>query len=158
MRLGAIPYQLVTAEPLDVLVQNTLSVVNRAFVTFCDGVAAPVKGKIVTARFTATASLLTATWVNSPIVFQTQLPAGDYNLVGGRLVSPNGVYFRFFFKGGMWRPGAPCATVENDNEWPDFRWGNYGVWDKFNNVTPPSVDIVGVTDTAQVGYMDIIKL
>lgn len=158
MRLGYSPLPLIVAEPLDVLVQNGAAVMNRAFITFCDGAVKPVSGRMYTIRFTATATLVTATWANSGITFATQLPAGNYQVVGMRVISTNGVWARLFFKGSFFRPGAPVDTVEASTEWPDFRWGNYGVWDQFNNITPPSIDVMGITDTTQIGYLDIIKL
>lgn len=157
MRWIDAPVPLVTAEPLDTLVQNGAAVMNRAFVWFTDGPWKPVTGTTYSIRFTAAATLVTATWVNSAITFATALPAGNYKVVGLRVVSTNGVAARLFFKGSFFRPGTPVVTVDGNNEWPDFRWGNSGVWDQFNNITPPSVDVMGITDTAQIGYLDIIK-
>lgn len=152
------PYQLVATEPLDALIQNGAAVVNRVFVHFCDAALKPVVGKIYSVRFTSSSSLLTASWVNSPIIFSTILPAGNYQVVGLRLWSANGVYARYVFKGSIWRPGAPMQTSEAGQDWPYFRWGNAGIFDVFNNITPPSLDVMGVTDTAQTGMMDFIKI
>lgn len=157
MRYMYAPVPLVTAEPLDVLVQNGAAVMNRAFVWFTDGPAKPISAQTWTLRFTASASLVTATWVNSAITFATSLPAGNYKVVGLRVVSTNGCAARLFFKGSFFRPGVPVVAADATNEWSDFRWGNTGVWDQFNNITPPSVDVMGITDTAQIGYLDIIK-
>lgn len=158
MRWGYNPLPLVAQEPLDALVQNGAAVMNRVFVHFCDGPVKPVTGKQYAVRFTATSTLVTATWANSSIVFATSLPAGNYQVVGLRTWSANAVYARLFFKGSIWRPGAPAVTTEASNEWPDFRFGTYGVFDVFNNVTPPSIDIMGITDTAEQGYLDLIKI
>lgn len=153
-----VPYPLVVAEPLDVLVQNGAAVMNRAFVHFCDGALKPVTGKIYSIRFTASSSTLTAQWVNSSVIFSTVLPAGNYQVVGLRLWSANGVYCRLVFKGSIWRPGVPMQTTEAAQDWPTFRWGNAGIFDTFNNITPPSIDVMGITDTAQTGVMDLIKI
>lgn len=158
MRLGYSPLPLVVAEPLDTLVQNGAAVMNRSFITFCDAPLKVVTGKILSIRFTATSSLVTATWANSGITFATQLPAGNYQVVGLRVVSTNGCWARLFFKGSFFRPGCPVSTTDASQEWSDFRWGMYGVWDQFNNITPPSIDVMGITDTSQIGYMDIIKV
>lgn len=158
MRWGYTPVPLVVAEPLDVLVQNGAAVMNRAVLWFCDGPVKPVVAKSYSIRFTTSITLVTATWVNGALTFSTALPAGNYNVIGMRLFSANGVAARLFFKGSFFRPGVPVSVDEATNEWPDFRWGNYGIWDTFNNITPPSVDILGITDTAQVGYLDIIKV
>src|SRR5262252_9454005 len=86
-QVWGVPYPLVAQEPLDALFQNGAAVLQRMFVHFCDGPLKPTSGKIYSVRFTASASLVTATWVNSPIVFSTVLPAGDYQVVGLRLES-----------------------------------------------------------------------
>lgn len=158
VRAGFAPYPLVELEPLDFAVQNGAIVMNRGFVTFCDGPVKPVSGKSFTVRYTTSITEVTASWVNGSITFANTLPAGNYQVVGNRYWGANTVYCRLFFKGSAWRPGNPAATAEATNEWQDFRWGNYGVWDQFNNVTPPSVDAMGVTDTAQVGYLDLVKV
>lgn len=151
------PLPLVPFEPLDVAVQNGAAVMNRAFLTLSDKATTPTSGKIYTVRATAGITELTATWANGSLTFQTTLPAGNYNVVGMRVVAANAMYARLFFKGSFYRPGAPAIALEGNNEWPYFRAGNIGVWDSFNNVTPPSLDVMGVTDTAQIVYLDLIK-
>lgn len=158
LRMGYAPVPLVEQEPLEFLTQNGASVVNRGWAHFCDGPVKQVTGKAFTVRFTASASLVTATWVNSSLTFASTLPAGNYQVVGARVWSANSCYARFFFKGSIWRPGMPTANSEDNNEWPDWRFGTYGIWDVFNNVTPPSIDIHGITDTAEQGYLDLIKV
>jgi hypothetical protein len=156
--MGMTPLPLITAEPLDALVQNGAAVMNRVFVHFCDGPVKPVTGRAYTVRFTTTITEVTASWVNGAITFATPLPAGNYQVVGMRYWGANTCYGRLFFKGSFWRPGVPAANAEANNEWPYFRYGNYGIFDVFNNVTPPSVDAMGVTDTAQQGFLDLIKI
>jgi hypothetical protein len=152
------PLPVVVAEPLDLMIQNGGAVMNRGFITFCDGPVKPVTGKSYSLRFTTSITLVTASWVNGALTFGTALPAGNYQVVGMRMWSANGVYARLFFKGSFFRPGVPMLNAEDNNEWPIFRSGNSGVWDQFNNVTPPSLDIMGITDSAQVGYLDVIKV
>ena len=60
--------------------------------------------------------------------------------------------------------GARCnknrcrdRNAEDNNDPWEFRLGNLGVWGEFKNTTPPSVDVLGVTDTAQVVILDLIK-
>jgi hypothetical protein len=156
--MGGTPLPLVVAEPLDLLIQNGAAVMNRGFVHFCDGPIKPVSGKAYTVRFTTSITEVTASWVNGALTFATPLPAGNYQVVGMRYWGANTVYGRLFFKGSFFRPGVPAANAEDNNEWPYFRYGNYGVFDQFNNVTPPSVDAMGITDTAQQGFLDLIKV
>lgn len=153
------PIPLVEGEPLDVFVQNGAAVMNRAFLMLGDGPVQPVKGRIYTVRCTAAATLATATWVNSALTFLQSLPAGDFQIVGFRAWSANGVAARLFMKGTSWRPGWMMSNVEaNSVDGINFRNGAPGVLGVFNNLTPPSVDFMGITDTAQTVYLDLIKL
>jgi hypothetical protein len=157
MRLWDTPLPLVVNEPLDVFAQNGAAVMNRALLILGDGPVKPVLGKIFTIRATATATLVTASWVNSALTFGQTLPAGHYQCVGFRAWSANLVAARIFFVGSPWRPGVFGLQSEANQEWPDFRWGNIGVWGEFDNTVPPTVDFLGVTDSAEVVYLDLIK-
>lgn len=151
------PLQLAENEPLDVYVQNGAAVMNRAFIWLADGPITPTKGKIFTVRATGAASLVTASWVNTALTFGQTLPAGHYQVVGLRVWGANLVAARLFFVGSGWRPGVPALNTEDNNEWPDFRFGNMGVLGEFDNTTPPTLDCMGVTDSAQVVLLDLIK-
>jgi len=151
------PIPLAETEPLDFYVQNGAAVMNRGVVCLSDGPVKPVMGKVYTVRATAAAALVTATWVNSSLTFQQTLPAGNYQVLGCRVFSANGVAARLFFVGSAFRPGVPVVSAEANFENAWFRYGNMGVWDQFNNVTPPSIDILGVSDSAQVVYLDLAK-
>lgn len=151
------PLGLAELEPLDVLVQNGGIVMNRAALWLSDGPVKPTTGKIYTVRVTTTATLVTATWVNAAITFAQTLPAGHYQVVGQRWWSANGVLARLFPVGGVWRPGVPMLNAEAQTDGGVWRFGKAGVLCEFDNTTPPSVDFLGVTDTAQVGYLDLVK-
>lgn len=157
-RLWQTPLPLVGGEPLDVFVQNGAAVMNRAFLMLSDGPVAPITGKIYTVRATGAASLVTASWVNTVLTFGQTLPYGTYNLVGFRAWSANGVAARIFFVGYPWRPGVPMLNAEDNNEWGDFRFGNIGTWGQFVNTVPPTIDVMGITDTAQTFFLDLIKV
>lgn len=157
MRMWNTPLQLVTNEPLDVYIQNGAAVMNRAFILLSDGPLKSVGGKIYTVRATGAATLVTATWVNTVLTFSQTLPSGHYQVVGFRAVGANLVAARIFFVGSPWRPGVYANNASNDNEWPDFRYGNIGVWGEFDNTVPPTVDCLGVTDSSQEFEFDLIK-
>lgn len=158
LNLWETPIGLVPLEPMDAFVQNGANVVNRAVVWLADGAIKPTTGKIYTIRATATATLVTATWVNSgALTFANTLPAGHYQLVGMRALSNNQVAARVFFVGYPWRPGVASQQGEFAQEWYLWRYGNLGVWGEFDNTIPPTVDFLGVTDTAETLYLDLIK-
>lgn len=151
------PLQLVENEPLDVFVQNGAAVMNRAFIWLADGPIQPVKGKIFTVRATGAASLVTASWVNTALTFQQTLPSGHYQCVGLRVWGANLVAARLFFVGSPWRPGVPALNSEDQWDMNKWRFGNMGVLGEFDNTVPPTLDCMGVTDTAQVVLLDLVK-
>lgn len=157
MRMWQTPLQLVTNESINFMIQNGGAVMNRGLLIMADAPVSPVKGKIFSVRATGAASLVTASWVNTSLTFGQVLPAGHYQLVGLRAIGANLVAARVFFVGGQWRPGTYACNVGDNNEWPDFRYGNTGVWGEFDNTTPPSIDCLGITDTAQEFILDLIK-
>lgn len=151
------PLAVAPNEPLDVFVQNGAIVMNRAILWLADGPIKPTQGKIYTVRATLSITLATATWVNGALTFGQTLPAGHYQTVGARVWSANGVAARIFHVGAKYRPGVLMPNAEANVEWGDFRFGNCGVLGEFDNTTPPSFDVLGVTDTAEVVYLDLIK-
>lgn len=153
------PVPLVGLEPMDAFVQNGAAVVNRVIAQLSDGPIKPTGGKIYTIRATASATLVTATWVNSgALTFASTLPTGHYQVVGFRSISTNQAAARIFFVGYPWRPGIIADTAEGNLQAPYFRYGNWGVWGEFDNTVPPTVDFLGVTDTAETLYFDLIKV
>jgi hypothetical protein len=152
------PLPLVGLEPLNTYVQNSSSVVNRSLVWLSDGAAKPTTGKVYTVRATGAAATVTATWVNTGgLVFSTTLPTGTYQVVGFRAISANMVASRIFFPGYAWRPGVIGEQSEASITSRYFRYGYIGVFGQFLNTVPPTIEVLGVTDTAQTFYLDLIK-
>lgn len=124
-----------------------------------DGAIAPVSGKIVHARATATTPSTANAWGNAAITFDTVLPAGTYQLVGARVEGAHVKFFRFVFQGqSNVRPGGTAVLNSNGKD-PEFmRNGAMGVWGTFDQFTPPSIDFFndGTSETASV-YLDLIK-
>ena len=52
----------------------------------------------------------------------------------------------------------PALNAEDNNEWFYARYGQIGVWAEFDNTVPPTVDFMGITDTAETVYIDLIKV
>ena len=130
-----------------------------AFMNLSDGPVSPmVGGPIRTVRCTAASALAAGQWKSSALTFPVSLRAGSYQCVGARVNSANGVVFRLLFQGSPWRPGGIVvndeAEVGNDIQ----RDGQMGVWGEFDSRTTPQIEILGVTDSAQVVYLDLVYL
>ena len=129
------------------------------FMTLSDGPITPiVGGPIRTVRCTAAASLSAGTWASSSLTFPVSLRAGTYQCVGARCNSANGVTFRLLFQGSPWRPGGVVVNDEADQGLDWQRQGGMGVWGEFDSRTTPQIEVVGVTDSAQEVFLDLVYL
>lgn len=123
-----------------------------------DGTPTPATGRIRTVRATAAASLSAGSWVNSALTFPVSLKAGRYAVVGMSARGTNLVAARLLFPGQAWRPGCPALNDEAEYDHPIFRHGQLGVWGEFAHSSPPTVDCLGVTDTSQEIFLDLVYL
>lgn len=131
----------------------------NAFVCLAPGVLEPVRGDIRSVRVSAAATLNAFSWSNASLTFDQSLPAGKYQLVGGRFRSAGLLAWRAVFVGGLWRPGAPGFTTDALVDPLEFRLGNMGVWGEFDHNLPPTIDFFSVSaDTSEIGVLDVIKV
>ena len=143
---------------LAVLSNPAAAVVHYGLVWLADGPQPPVKGAAFSVRATAAATLSAGLWVNSAVTFSQTLPAGKYQIVGMRAVGTNLVAARLVFIGAAHRPGVAACNLAADNDHYLARRGGLGVFGEFDSNTPPSVDCLGVTDTAQEFVFDIMRV
>ncbi|MAH48063.1 hypothetical protein CMI37_19730, partial [Candidatus Pacearchaeota archaeon] len=154
------PIQLDRLEALQCQLLNNPGSAAQSYhgVWLSDGALAPVNGDIRTIRATLAISLVVTGWTNGAITFPVSLKAGRYQVVGMRCVSTNGVFARLVFPGQAWRPGVPIVNDEVDRDAPLFRNGAAGVWGEFDSASPPTVDAIGVTDSSQELFLDLIYI
>lgn len=123
------------------------------------GAVEPVRGDIRTVRVTAATTLVAFSWTNAALTFDQSLPAGRYQLVGGRFNTAGALAWRAVTPGYQWRPGGIGVTADSGAESFFFRAGNMGVWSEFNHNTPPTIDFLSATaDTSETGELDLIKI
>ena len=129
------------------------------FMSLADGpVTVQTGSPIRTVRCTSSASLAAGQWASSSLTFPVSLRAGNYQCVGARCNSTNGVAFRLLFQGSPWRPGGAVVNDEADqgNDWQ--RQGGLGIWGEFDSRTTPQNEVLGVTDSAKEVFLDLIYL
>ena len=130
-----------------------------AFMNLADGPVSPiVGGPVRTVRCTSASALSAGQWASSALTFPVSLRAGNYQCVGARVNSTNGVVFRLLFQGSPWRPGGIVVNDEAEIGNDVQRQGRLGVWGEFDSRTTPQIEILGVTDSAQVVYLDLVYL
>jgi hypothetical protein len=156
------PVALIAREGLAVqrIESTTTTEIRTAFALLADGPLTQIDGPIWTVRATATITSVTSAWVNGSLTLSQALPVGTYQLVGARCFTATGVCFRFVFPGGTWRPGGLCATAIGARDPLGQRYGGWGAWGTFTELTPPTIELLAGTAAAQspVVYMDIIKV
>lgn len=124
-----------------------------------DAKIAPASGVTFSMRATSAAALVARTFVNAPLVFDQNLPVGNYDIIGMRAQGTGLVAARLVFIGpsSITRPGVPAQLGPSSEMVPMFRNGQAGLFGTFYSLTPPSVDCLGDTGTAQQFIFDLVK-
>ena len=157
------PRSMTPAEDLQCWVDSTPGAGAEAhygLVWMTDGPLAQATGEMFTVGASSAATLVAGTWVNSNITFNQTLPSGQYEILGMRAEGTNLLAGRLVFVGGgasSWRPGVPAVNVNTDLDPEYFRFGGMGSYGTFDQDNPPSVELVGHTDSAQTLVFDLIK-
>ena len=123
-----------------------------------DGQQSKVTGQMYSIGGSSAVTLSAGTWVNGSLSFSQTLPVGRYQIVGMRARGTNLVAARLNFVGGTMRPGVPAINALGDKDTGAFRYGNMGVFGEFDSITPPTIDCLGATDSAQDYIFDLIKV
>lgn len=105
---------------------------------------------------TGATTVVANVWNSVPLTLQQTLPAGNYAVVGLRVISATGVFGRLIFPGGTWRPGVICSATEAQDDWSYFRMGRFGVFGTFRSYALPTLEILCTgADTTQQVYIDV---
>lgn len=155
------PLVLVVGEQLNLeLLANPVAAQDQwGVVWLADGPVAKAGGAIFTVRATSATAAVAGAWTNVAITFEEDLPRGRYQLLGLRPESTGMVAARAVFVGSGHRPGALGADSHGDQQHPMFRMGGLGVWGEFEDIEPPTMDVLAVSaDATQEFYMDLVQL
>lgn len=125
-----------------------------------DGPVTVREGPSRTARATAAIAGVQREWTTGNFVFSEDLPAGRYQVIGGRCETDAPGAWRLIFREGGPRPGSLSTP---DNEGADVmgsRMGMWGVWGEFDINQPPTLEILsfGGVASAQVLYLDLMQV
>lgn len=139
------PIPVQADEAVNFLAENTEAVaaLHYGLVWFSDGPQTLVNGASYGIRTTSSLTAIANQWVNAALTFTTDLPVGNYDVVGLRVVETNGVAARLNFVGGAWRPGVPVVSSDLVSGSPVLRKGRIGIFGTFHTNTPPTVDFLG---------------
>lgn len=156
----ATPRQLKATETLIVQVIQTNAGAQQVIVGIwlADAAPQPVKGEILTVRWTSATTLVANAWtVVIPTLSQNLLP-GKYQIVGSRMKGATAVLHRWVVQGYAPRPGGASITIDNAQDEPGQRYGGWGVWAEFQSNLLPNCEVLATAaDTAQTGWLDLMK-
>lgn len=158
---GFSPLLLDAGEPFEAWMAESNAAASRVTVLcwIADTPPQPIVGEIHTIRVTSTTAAVANVWSNVTLTFNDVLPSGTYALVGAAMQSATIQAFRFVFKGGSYRPGAIGQATIGTRLNPIFRMGNMGSWGEFENLVPPSMDVLcNAADAAFAGVLDLVQL
>jgi hypothetical protein len=128
-------------------------------------------GRFFTAHWTdAATALVGGAFTKVQPDFDQALYAGSYALVGARVKSATGLFFRMFPSfGPLWRPGGACVQSYDGIEPFNQRYqsafsgmpSGWGVWLNFYQNTPPAVEIFATASDAAAtveGWFDLVYI
>ena len=152
------PYLLQPDEGLEALATDTAGAQDSIIIELSDGAVAPVSpAGALTIQATFSITGVAYEWTNGSLTFTQTLPVGKYNCIGARVESAGVVAARFYPVGQSFRPGVIVKQTIGDEDLPYDRMGGKGVLFSFDQLTPPSIDILG-TVGAKTGvvYLDLV--
>ena len=154
------PIAVVSDEPVNFALNSdpAAGADHYGLIWFGDGPQQPVPGNIFSVRATSALALAAGVWINGTLTFSQTLPLGRYTIVGMRARGTNLVAARLVFVGGAFRPGVPAVNALGDLDPKVFRYGRHGTFGVFHSNTPPTVDGLGITDTAQSYVFDLLQV
>jgi len=113
-------------------------------------------GDRYTIRRTGTTAAVDAAWTTLTQTVETNLPVGQYAIIGAEVQSTNIIGFRYIVDNQWYRPGnIGISSVANRNNWQDYA-GRMGVWGVFNTLSYPRLQVL--CDGADASFEEYIRV
>lgn len=131
----------------------------QALLLVGDAMPTPYVGPCRSVRATATITAVVNQWTAGTLNLDQTLPAGDYMVIGMAAFGTGLLAARLIFPERTERPGilAQQAAIEYDES--TFRYGQFGVWGKFKNVSLPQLEVLAYAANAtQTVILDLVRV
>ena len=155
------PIPLVTNEELDAYATNSGSTATQTSlgVVFADQATTPYRGRMFSVHFSNTITLVAHAFTSFSPTLDNGLPSGTFAIVGARVNSASGLFFRFIPRGGpAYRPGSTMIQAYDQAPNMNDRYGKMGIWLSFTNTTLPQIECFALSaDTAVDGFIDLVQ-
>lgn len=151
--------EALNAKSLQIEVHPTFA--NIVGVNLAKAALAPVSGEIHTMRIidTSPTEITEKVWTNHQLTLGVDLPVGRYQIVGAECASSKGGLFRFVPVGEDYRPGGIMHDAVKTKQLHSQRLGNWGVWCEFDQLTPPTLDLLPYATTDYYSLkLDLVKV
>ena len=126
---------------------------------FTQGLQEAPFGEVTTLRATGAATLVQATWVDVPLVFDQQLADGRYAIIGGQLQSATAIAWRLILSNQVWRPGGLGQAALGSRTHRMFYDGGLGKWGEFVNTNLPRLQVMAnAGDSAQNLFLQVVRV
>jgi hypothetical protein len=156
------PYDMAVNEEVDAFGVQSNAGAQRisVAVTFCDGPFRPIRARGFSVHFSNTVTLTANGFTAFQPTFDSGLPSGTFAMVGARILSATGLFFRMIPRGGLpLRPGGMMVQAQDTYIAARQRRGDLGEWLRFTNTTPPQVECFARSaDTSVEGYLDLVQV
>jgi hypothetical protein len=109
-------------------------------------------------RFTAAITAAANLWTAGAITMDSDLPVGKYTIVGLSVLSATGVAARLTVPNEFYHPGVPMGLANGfryAGNMDQYGWGGFGSFQQ--NVLPTLEVLCQAADTAQTGWLDLVK-
>lgn len=154
------PLTLVPTEPLTIQATTDLAASRvTALGFFTDGPASAITGELIRVRATGATPLVAFTWTAVPLVMDSVLPAGRYQIIGLRPESVGILAARIVIPGTLTRPGVLGRVLAQQPSVRRFMAGQLGSLGEFIHDAPPTIEVLSVSaDAAQTFALDLVKI
>jgi hypothetical protein len=128
-------------------------------------------GDVYKLHGTCTTTGVAAGWELQSLVLDEILPAGNYTIIGFDAVQNGAVgaveFARLAWTGGnspgngqLWRPGVLVRHGFNEQSWPFWTQGGWGVLGSFASTAPPQVEVfsAGGVGVGMDFFIDVVKI
>jgi len=164
--MPANPIELVPGEEISVRVTNpTAGEDTWAILQLAKAALDPIPdGDIRRVRCTSATTLTDSAWTSCTLVPDEQLEAGEYELINFLATGVSVIAARAIIQGQAWRPGVIGFPGASEQVALDFASDWYNVnkphaMGRFpHNLLPRVQYLASAADTAQVVYLDIVKV
>jgi hypothetical protein len=137
------PFILSAVEEVKILmsVGGTAASPNTAVMIWGTSIDPVPMGDIYSLHGVSTTAAVAGQWAQLSVIWDQNLPAGTYVVVGSQHQSTNAIAHRMIFKDQVWRPGFLSVQTLTQLTEHGYYYGGWGRLGSFNTYTMPQIEV-----------------